>query len=260
MKFSTCAKLVGVEPIDSETFIHTYEAPEIARAALPGHFLHIRVTHLSSPLLRRPISVLWADGELRVQVLFKVVKTGTALLAEKREGEMVDIVGPLGNPFSFDESRDSIMVAGGYGIAPVHFLAKANASCAKRKTLIYGARTARLLYLRGMLEESFDEVLYTTDDGSFGRKGVVTDIVRDLLSQGGQPAVYACGPNPMLAAVQARVVEAAGEPDIPFWVSMENQMGCGIGACLGCVIATREGFATTCKSGPVFNGYEVVFA
>lgn len=255
MKFSTRATLVASEAIDPETFLQTYEAPPIARAALPGQFVHIRVSNLSAPLLRRPISILWSDRDSWIQILFKVVRTGTAILAEKREGEEVEIVGPLGTPFPFDATREAVMVAGGYGIAPVYFLGRANQERSVRRTLIYGARSESLLYLRDEMKEAFDEVIYTTEDGSLGLTGRVTGPLNELLAERPEASVYACGPNPMLAAVQ----RAALEHDVPCWLSLENRMGCGIGACLGCVVRTHEGFKTTCKEGPVFDAREVVF-
>ncbi|MBX7246292.1 MAG: dihydroorotate dehydrogenase electron transfer subunit [Candidatus Sumerlaeaceae bacterium] len=259
MKYRVFAKLVKVEPVDHETYVHTYEAPQIAQDALPGQFLHIRVTHLSTPLLRRPISILWSDSHSLVKVLFKVVRTGTALLAEKREGELVDLLGPLGTPFPYDFNRDSIMVAGGYGIAPVYYLSRLNPSNNNKRVLIYGARDASQLYLRNDLKAAFDEVNYATQDGSVGRRGLVTDPLRDLLMSRGNLAIYACGPTPMLAAVKQLVAEVA-EPGTPCWLSMENQMGCGFGACQGCVVKTVDGYATTCKQGPVFDARTVVFS
>ena len=257
MKHQVAATLESVRALDRETFLHTYLAPAIAAEAQPGQFLHIRVTHLTAPLLRRPISILWSDGHARVQVLFKVVRTGTALLAARREGETVDLLGPLGTPFPYDFARDAVMVAGGYGIAPVYFLGMANRSNHNRRTLIYGARTADQLYLRDELKEAFDEIIYTTEDGSLARKGRVTEPLRDLLDTRQNLALYACGPTPMLAAVAAEAARQTAPP--PCYVSMENQMGCGFGACLGCVIKTHEGFKTTCKQGPVFDAREVVF-
>jgi dihydroorotate dehydrogenase electron transfer subunit len=258
MKYRVFARLASVRQIDRDTFIHSYDAPEIAAEAKPGQFLHIRVSHHTAPLLRRPISILWADSSRIVQVLFKVVRTGTALLAEKREGETVDLVGPLGNPFPYTWEKDALMIAGGYGIAPVYFLGRLNRSEHNRRTLFYGARSRDQLYLTDELRKVFDEVVYTTDDGSLGRRGMVTDPLRDYIASRRNYAVYACGPTPMLAAIQGMLEREA--PERPAcWLSLENRMGCGIGACLGCVINTREGFKTTCKAGPVFDGYEVLF-
>lgn len=258
MKFRVMARLAEVRQLDENTFIHTYEAPEIAREARPGQFLHIRVSHHSAPLLRRPISILWSDSNSIVQVLFKVVRTGTALLSEKREDERVDIVGPLGTPFPYDFERDAVMIAGGYGIAPLYFLGKYNRSEHNKRTLFYGARTRDQLYLTDELRSIFNEVVYVTEDGSLGHRGIVTDPLRDLANTRTNYSVYACGPTPMLSAVRD-ILKDLAKPLPPCWLSLENRMGCGIGACLGCVVDTTEGFKTTCKAGPVFDGYELVF-
>ncbi len=258
MKHHEQATLVHVEQLDATTFRHVYAAPAIARDAQPGQFLHVRVTQATAPLLRRPISILWSDFHEHVEILFKVVRQGTALLAEKRVGERVDLVGPLGTPFPYDFSRDAVCVAGGYGIAPLCFLARANVSEHNRRILLYGARTASAIVLRPEWRQAFDEVAIATEDGSLGKKGLVTDLLRDLLVARRSLAVYACGPTPMLAAV-ARCVANFAEPGTPCYVSLENRMGCGVGACLGCVVPTRHGMATTCKQGPVFPAQEILF-
>lgn len=258
MKFREVARLVASEPFDATTFRHVYAAPAIAREAQPGQFLHVRVTHSTAPLLRRPISILWSDAHEHVEILFKVVRQGTAILAEKRVGEWVDLVGPLGQPFPYHFDRDAVFVAGGYGIAPLCFLARANVSDHNRRVLLYGARTGSAIYLRPEWKAAFDEVMITTEDGSLGRAGLVTGPLRDLLVARRRVAVYACGPTRMLAAV-ADCIEQFAEPGTPCYVSLENRMGCGIGACLGCIVPTKRGVATTCKDGPVFAAGDVKF-
>jgi|DewCreStandDraft_4_1066084.scaffolds.fasta_scaffold100641_2 dihydroorotate dehydrogenase electron transfer subunit len=258
MKYRVLARLVEAHELDPTTFRHVYEAPQIARECAPGQFLHIRVSPQTAPLLRRPISILWSDGHTHVEVMFKVVRAGTALLASRRIGDEVDLVGPLGNPFPYDFTRDAVMVAGGYGIAPLAFLARWNVSNHNRRTLIYGARSADALYLLPEWKAAFDRVIVTTEDGSLGRRGLATDPLRDLLVAESHLAVYACGPTPMLAAV-ARTVAEVAEPGTPCYVSLENRMGCGVGACLGCVVPTKQGFKTTCREGPVFSANEICF-
>jgi dihydroorotate dehydrogenase electron transfer subunit len=258
MKYHEQAKLVHAQELDAVTFHHIYAAPAIAREARPGQFLHVRVSRATAPLLRRPISILWSDFHEHVEILFKVVRHGTALLAEKRVGETIDLVGPLGNSFPYDFTRDAVCVAGGYGIAPLCFLARANVSDHNRRILLYGARTAAAITLQPEWRAAFDEVIITTDDGSLGRKGLVTDALRDLLVARRNVAVYACGPTPMLAAV-AQCVARHAEPTTPCHVSLENRMGCGVGACLGCIVPTRRGLATTCTDGPVFSAGDVLF-
>ena len=258
-KFSVTARLAKVQRLDDRTFVHTYDAPVIARTAEPGQFLHIRVSDASAPLLRRPVSILGTEGGRCLRVLFKVIRSGTALLAAKREGESVEIVGPLGRPFPYDWQRDAVMVAGGYGISPVLFLARANRGNHNTRTLIYGARDASQIYLLDEARETFDQVIVTTVDGSLGRCGMVPGPLGDLLDTRANLAVYACGPAPMLKAV-GELVAVRGEPGTPCWVSLENRMGCGIGACLGCVVPTRDGrYLTTCKDGPIFAAAEISF-
>lgn len=258
MKHRILARLVAAQELGGSTFRHVYEAPPLAREARPGQFLHVRVTQATAPLLRRPISILWSDFHERVEILFKVVRQGTALLAEKRVGECVDLVGPLGTPFPYHFDRDAVFVAGGYGLAPLTFLARANVSDHNQRLLLYGARSASGIVLRPEWRSAFNEVAITTEDGSMGRRGVVTDVLRDLLATRRNLAVYACGPTPMLAAV-ARCVKEYAEPATPCYVSLENRMGCGIGACLGCVVPTCDGMATTCKDGPVFPAEKICF-
>lgn len=258
MKHHELATLVHAEQIDATTFRHVYEAPSIARDAQPGQFLHVRVTRATAPLLRRPISILWSDFHKHVEILFKVVREGTALLAEKRTGEHVDLVGPLGRPFPYDFHRTAVCVAGGYGIAPLCFLARANVSEHNRRILLYGARSASGIILKSEWRAAFDEVAIATEDGSMGRRGMVTDLLRDLVTTRKSLAIYACGPTAMLAAV-AQCVRERAEPETPCYVSMENRMGCGVGACLGCVVPIRGGIATTCKDGPVFPASEILF-
>ena len=258
MKHSCRARLVDSEELDAVTHVHTYEAGPIASDAVPGQFLHIRVSDMSAPLLRRPISILWSDSSRLVQVLFKIVRIGTAILAEKRVGEHVDLVGPLGTPYPYDPARDAVLVAGGYGLAPMYFFAAYHPAQQQRRTLIYGARSEDGIYLRSRLKGVFDEILFTTEDGSLSRKGLATDALRDVLASRTNLTVYACGPTPMLAAVQ-KVVAESPAPDTPCYLSLENQMGCGIGACQGCVVRTTDGYKTTCKAGPVFDAREVIF-
>ncbi|MCX7018498.1 MAG: dihydroorotate dehydrogenase electron transfer subunit [bacterium] len=260
------AVLAGVEQLDADTFAHVYRAPEIARDARPGQFLHIRVSSQTTPLLRRPISILWSDGAVHVQTLFKVVRSGTALLAEKREGGLVDIAGPLGNPFPAHDDLDAVMIAGGYGISPLFFLGgmlnpddgRFVMARPRRRTLLYGARTAEGLYLRDRLADKFDEVIYATEDGSLGARGPITGVLGAVLSERSNIALYACGPTPMLAAIINQIGFHKTHSRTPCWLSMENQMGCGVGACLGCVVKTRDGFRTTCKDGPVFAARDLI--
>ena len=259
MKFSCSAVLAKSIRLSADTFEHQYLAPEIATVGLPGQFVHIRVSDATAPLLRRPISILDCNPQTGIaRVLFKVVREGTSLLASRREGDTVEIVGPLGRPFPWDEQRDAVMIAGGYGVSPVLFLARCHRESGRKCTIIYGARTHGDLLLVDEIQNTFHESIFTTNDGSFGEQGMINIPLARLLQTAPDVAVYACGPTPMLRAVAE--ISLAANADIPCWVSMENRMGCGVGVCGGCVVTATDGkMRTVCKDGPVFDAREIDF-
>jgi len=226
------------------------KAPEIAQKALPGQFVQVFMPSGSGPMLPRPFSVFHADrsrGEL--VLLFEVKGPGTTLLAGAEEGEAWQLLGPLGNGFPSLPSG-AMLVAGGMGIAPLAFLA---ASTEMPRTLIYGAPTATLLTCpSGDLDLPGLNVLEVTEDGSRGEKGTAVDLLAGVIKD--QAVIFACGPSGMLSAVQ----DLCSRHNLPGWVSVEERMACGIGACVGCVTATKNGYKRVCKDGPVFPVEEVV--
>lgn len=223
----------------------------MARDACPGQFVQVFMPPEQRYMLPRPFSIFKADpqaGEL--VILFEVRGRGTALLSGTRTGSSWKLLGPLGTGFPELPPR-SVLVAGGMGIAPLAFLA---ASTMIPRTLIYGARTARQLVCPSSdLELPGLNVLEATDDGSRGEKGTAVELLAPLIDTAG--AVFACGPRPMLAAVK----ELSRQAGVKAWFSMEEHMACGIGACLGCAVATAEGYKRVCKDGPVFPAGEVLF-
>ena len=277
-------RILANEEVAPEHFRMSLEAPQIAGEARVGQFLHIRVVTGYSPLLRRPFSVHRIKGRklgpvdsqspTGVEILYKVVGTGTKLLASRRRGEQLDILGPLGNGFKGTEAGKVTLVAGGIGVAPLLALAE---EIAERRlpqaTIIIGARTKELV----LCEEDFKnlgiEVRVGTEDGSYGQKALASDLLNDLLSTlnfgvptGGiaSTAVYACGPGIMLK----KISEITSEKKIPAQLSLEGRMGCGVGACLGCAVKVKnskgkgEGdfsYKRVCKDGPVFEANEVVW-
>ena len=259
-KFSVRARLISSTQHSTDTFEHEYFAPEIAQSGLPGQFVHIRVSDTTAPLLRRPISILDCSPKTGIlRILFKVIRQGTAILASHRIGDEVEIAGPLGQPFPWDATRNSIMIAGGYGISPVLFLARRHREEGKKCTIIYGARTADDLLLTEEIHRTFHETLITTNDGSAGESGMVTAPLDRLLKADSNVAVYACGPTPMLRAISEMTL--AVNPEIPCRVSMENRMGCGVGVCGGCVVQCTDGkLRTVCKEGPVFDARIIDFS
>jgi len=234
-------------------------APAIASQVRPGHFVALAVggPH-TSMLLRRSFSVYRASDGL-VEIVFSVAGKGTQWLAGVRPGEQVDVVGPVGRPFRLPvPGSTAVLVAGGYGSAPMFGLADAIRSAGGTAHFVLGAATAGRLFGVDEAQAGTGQVLVTTDDGSLGTHGRVTDVLGDLLTSTGATTVYACGPMPMLRAV-ARMAESAG---VASQCAVEEAMACGIGVCMTCVLPVRGDDGLTrmvrsCTDGPVFDGTAV---
>ncbi len=237
--------------------------------SVPGQFVHVRVEDSCDPLLRRPLSIhdivpSRKGSRSLLVVVYEVVGKGTQLLSEKQAGSAVDILGPLGRGFdvkALARAKQIILVAGGMGIAPLYFLAKrlvhGPRSMVHGKPLVLiGARAKGHLVGEKGFKDLGCRVRVATDDGSRGAKGPVTDLLKKELSVvDGDAAVCACGPKPMLAAVAAE----ARAHCVRAYVSLEEFMGCGLGACLGCVIRTVSGYRRICRDGPVFDAADIVW-
>jgi dihydroorotate dehydrogenase electron transfer subunit len=246
----------------------TVVAPRIAGAARPGQFVHLLAGEDRSFPLRRPFSIHRVErpGEAlgTVEVVFDVVGAGTRALAGLRPHDVVDVLGPLGRPFTPPEEPEGcVLVGGGYGTAPLFFLAGELRARRCRVDFAVGAATAARLLDAMEAKRLGHSLTVTTDDGSAGRRGLVTDPLPDLLARTGAGRAYACGPMPMLAAV-SRVAAAAG---VPCQVAVEEQMACGTGICFACVLPVRpEGspgetrMARSCLEGPVFDGTAIAWA
>lgn len=262
----------------------------VAREAQPGQFVHVQVSKSHDPLLRRPLSIAWISREdEEITVLYRVQGQGTALLTESTPGSHLSVMGPVGSGFSVPPEGELWLVAGGIGAFPLYALAAAARERGLKVRLFWGGENAAFLAAAGLAswQELGVEVQLATMDGSLGHRGLVTEVLaqqlinlaqqelkdgteayasnkdfkRINLSQAGLPiTAAACGPNGMLKAVAAQCA-AAG---LPLEVSLEERMGCAVGACLGCVATVRdqEGKvrrAKVCKDGPVFRGEEVVW-
>lgn len=228
------------------------KADDIGASAVPGQFLHIRCGDAN--LLRRPISISdIRDGMMTI--VFQVRGEGTKWLADRRAGDVLDILGPLGNGFDLG-GRNIILVGGGIGVPPMLFSARAAAG---RATALLGFRDKSCVILNDAFKSFCQNVIIATDDGSCGVQGPVTLPLKKLLETGEYDAVLACGPRSMLRAVTELCIQAT----VPCQVSMEERMGCGIGACLVCACRTikdgREEMRHVCKDGPVFPASEVVW-
>ena len=243
----------------------TLAAPQIAETARPGQFVHLLAGEDRSFPLRRPFSIHRVErpGAARgtVEVVFDVVGAGTRALAGLRPHDVVDALGPLGRAFDPPEApAGCLLVGGGYGTAPLFFLATELRARRCRVDFVIGAATAGRLLDAMEAERLGHSLTVTTDDGSAGRRGLVTDPLPELLAGTGAERVYACGPMPMLAAV-SRVAAAAG---VACQVAVEEQMACGTGICFSCVLPVGPGtptrMARSCLEGPVFDGAAIAWA
>jgi dihydroorotate dehydrogenase electron transfer subunit len=228
-------------------------APELAGIACPGQFVMVRCGE--DTVLRRPLSVHRADGE-KLALLFQVKGKGTEWLSQCKKGDKLDVFGVMGNGFKIAPgTRNLLLVAGGIGIAPLYYLAEKAAVAGKRVTLLIGTATAKQSYPTTLLPTGVKCVL-ATEDGSTGRKGMVTDLLPEYAVSTDQ--IFACGPLPMLRYL-AKEQEKLGIRNKSVQISLEMRMGCGVGVCYGCTIHTKSGLKQVCKDGPVFALDEVIW-
>ncbi|MBR5081300.1 MAG: dihydroorotate dehydrogenase electron transfer subunit [Bacteroidales bacterium] len=214
----------------------------------PGQFVQVRVDGSPSTYLRRPISIHDVDFQQNeITLLVQQVGDGTRHLAAAEKGDVINIVLPLGNGFSIPERGEKcLLVGGGIGIAPLYYFAKVLNEKGIRPTLLLGGKTASDV-LRLEDYRQLGETFVTTEDGSMGEKGFVTQ--HSLWQQQSFDKIYVCGPKPMMKAV----AKLTAEKNTWCEVSLENLMACGLGACLCCVEDTVDGHVCVCKEGPVFN-------
>ena len=237
-----------------------FEAPKMAADLVPGQFVHVRVPDLEASALRRPFSVFDAEDG-RVTVLYKTVGRGTAALNTVRPGDRLSVLGPLGHGFPLKCEGEAFLVGGGYGVAPLHFLAKRFVAAAglPRPVLFVGGRTEADLLALDRFEKLGVEIHVATNDGSKGVKGLVTDPLDDVLAncrnRGTRFELFACGPDPMLKAVALR----ATGTDSKGWISMDRHMVCGVGACYACIQKTVRGNSRCCIEGPVFAAKDLIW-
>lgn len=247
------AVIVSQKCIGTDIYDMVLSFPRGAKEAKPGQFIAMYCED-GTKLLPRPISICGIDAEKgTLRVVYRIAGEGTRLFSEMKEGDSLEVLGPLGNGFTMKEEK-AIIVGGGIGIPPMLELAK-QLSC--EKTVVLGYRDE--LFLKDEFE-SYADVVVATEDGSCGTKGTVIDAIKEAGVDG--KVIYACGPMPMLKAL----AEYAEAHDMEAQISLEERMACGIGACLGCICKTKKKDHHTnvnnqriCKDGPVFDAKEVVF-
>ncbi len=254
-KIQDIYKVVSNEKLCPKFYRLCFDAPSIVKTAQPGQFIHIRVDQGLEPFFRRPFCVYRAKKY--VEIFYEVVGLGTKILSEKKKGDDIDVVGPVGTPFSLPakEVKTVVMIGGGIGVAP--FLPFTDI-LKKRKLeliLLYGGRTKDYVFNMKEFKSNGCKVHITTDDGSAGTKGRIDKLFSKIPIDSEKTFVYTCGPTPMMAAVQKFTQQHGlrGEG------SCEEVMACALGACLGCSIKTTKGFKTVCYDGPVFDLDELIF-
>ncbi len=281
------SKIVSNERLEGDYWRIALESPRIASEVKPGQFINIRIGGNNGPLFRRPFSVYRrVMSNQGIEVVYKIVGRGTRSMTDLEQDDTLDIIGPLGHGFSWDrETKTHILVGGGMGSASLFLLGEEISKAAGEKHglelhILLGAITRQDLVLERDFKKLHGTVLSSTDDGSYGYHGVVTDLLREQFDRGNIPGgavIYACGPEQMLKAL----VPLCRHWGVQAQVSVERRMMCGIGACLACVckvdkksvlkrrdlesshiqlVSDQEfGYGLVCKDGPVFHLDEVVF-
>lgn len=223
---------------------------QVSQTAMPGQFLHINVP---GHTLSRPISIADVDREAEtLTILFKIIGTGTKQLSSYQPGMMIEALGPNGNGFTLENLEPSstvLLVGGGIGVPPLYYLGKTLAEQNIHIISVLGFQTAVSVFYEQAFKQ-FGETHIVTDDGTYGEAGFVTTVLDKVPDF---DYYYSCGPLPMLQAVRENLSNKPGS------ISLEERMGCGIGACMACVIPTDEqgGYRKICKDGPVFAAQEV---
>ncbi|MDD5431592.1 MAG: dihydroorotate dehydrogenase electron transfer subunit [Candidatus Omnitrophica bacterium] len=262
--FKERVKILANQKIGKDFFELMLESSDITKKALPGQFIEIKVSDAAEPLLRRPLGIHSVKGR-NFKVLVEIKGQATKILSTRKVGEYLDVIGPLGNGFFLQPETcnlQPILIAGGMGVAPLLFLAEKIVSSVKfqvsgKPIILIGARTKNQILCEKEFKSLGCKVEIATDDGSKGFKGIATDLLVSFLETCNlKPAtIFGCGPAPMLKALSG----VAGDHRIPAQLSLEAHMACGIGACLGCVVNTKNGFKRVCKEGPVFDAQEIVW-
>ncbi|SDM63462.1 dihydroorotate dehydrogenase electron transfer subunit [Fictibacillus solisalsi] len=244
-------QVISQKEIAHQIFELKVRGEVVADMTSPGQFVHLRVSDSFQPLLRRPISICDVDVKSKtLTMLYRKEGAGTVLLSHKREGETVDLLGPLGNGFPLDTlsaGQTALLVGGGIGVPPLYYLAKELKRRGMNIVSVLGFQSEQDAFYNEEFAE-LGEVFISTVDGSLGTKGFVTDVLKN--EDINYDLLYSCGPTVMLKALEAQIPDANG------FFSLEERMGCGIGACFACVCHVNGGspsdYVKICSNGPVF--------
>jgi dihydroorotate dehydrogenase electron transfer subunit len=270
------AAVTQAKKLPGRMFFLEFAVPELAKKCAPGEFVMIQVESGTDPFLRRAFSVFYTEPKKgKLTILGKSYGFGTTLLREKKTGDRLKMVGPLGNRFGRAKKRErTLLVAGGVGLAPLYFYQQDLSKNMRRDTpLFLGTRSKEEALALRKLMPSASNLQFATDDGSYGYRGRVTDLLEKWLEKNGNGSpvrILSCGPDGMMA----KTVEVAKKFGLPIEVSLETAMACGFGICIGCAVKsipdekvesefpkTSDGFIyqRACIDGPVFNGHQLAW-
>ena len=250
MKFDAQdCKLVSAARLTDTIYDFRLQNRALAEITRPGQFVQV---YVPGKTLRRPISVCDVEDDI-IRIVFEVRGEGTELLSQTKACENINIIAPLGKGFELDPDKKTVFIGGGIGVPPMLFSAR---QCGKNAVVINGFRSRSAIILSEDFEKTAGKLIITTDDGSFGIHGFVTQPLAEEIAAADM--ICACGPTPMLR----NIAKMAREYSKPCQVSLEQRMACGVGACLGCAVAIKNAdggsvYRHVCKDGPVFNAEEV---
>lgn len=246
MPFDEKVAIEQNEKINDKYYRLIFKSKKLAAKVSPGQFLSVQIHPSQDPFLRRPFSYYRIDQD-KIHVLYEVLGRGTAMLAKKKKGDELQVMGPLGKSFKLKASKKKrVLIAGGVGVPPLVFLAE--------KTpidyLLIGTKSKSEVLPQKELKKVQGKILYSTNDGSYGQKGFVTQLLEEVIQKEGAENLFlqTCGPNVMMEAV----MKIAARDGIEGELSVDKPMACAVGACLGCMVKTHDGWKTSCVEGPVF--------
>lgn len=249
------AKVLSNLKIKPKYYVIKIKSSYLAKNSFPGQFVNIKIKKRNpEPLLRIPLGIHKIEKS-GISLLYKVVGEGTRGMSKIQKGETISVLGPLGKGFYLEEKKEAVIVSGGHGVAPLYALASL-AKKQKIKTQFFiGAKNEEHIVCEKEIKNKKIKVHIATDDGSRGIKGNVVDAIKQKVKNNKNIVIYACGPKPMLKAVSAY----AKKQKIKAYISLDEYMACGIGACLGCAIKTVDGYKMICKDGPVFDSEMIIW-
>lgn len=261
MKFVCECELIEKEWLNSSYFRLRFNAPEIVSSSKPGQFINCRFANKLDPLLSRPMSIYRCNrGEGWLDLLIKLVGKATLGFSQAEPGDRFTLVGPLGRGFDFSNVEQAFLIGGGIGIAPLVFLAEQMSNNGIEPVFIGGFLSGREVCCVDEIEPFVKRYFVTTDDGSYGFRGMVTDKFRNILENKNGlsgSSVFCCGPNPMMSALE----KICDQYELKAQFSLEAHMACGFGVCAGCAVPAKNNqkYLLVCEHGPVFYKGEANF-